>query len=308
MKVSEFTFDSSTAHNKIFTRLYEPDGEPKAVLQISHGMAEHSALYKPFCEYMAQRGFVVVINDHLGHGRSVTSGALYGHFGEKGGLYNVVEDQRNLQSIMREKYPELPYFLMGHSMGSFYARQYLCEWGSELDGAIILGTGFQPKALVAFARTVCRVLAVFFGWQHRSRLVAELSFLGYNKGLEGRTTHDWLNRDHAEVDKYLADERCTFTFTLNAYYSMFTGILRLYDPAFLARMPKDLPVLFLAGDADPVGERSAGVRRAVQSMKDAGMRDVQVKFYPGARHELLVETNRAEVFADIGDFVERHLP
>ena len=100
MKVSEFTFDSSTAHNKIFTRLYEPDGEPKAVLQISHGMAEHSALYKPFCEYMAQRGFVVVINDHLGHGRSVTSGALYGHFGEKGGLYNVVEDQRNLQSIM----------------------------------------------------------------------------------------------------------------------------------------------------------------------------------------------------------------
>ena len=105
MKVSEFTFDSSTAHNKIFTRLYEPDGEPKAVLQISHGMAEHSALYKPFCEYMAQRGFVVVINDHLGHGRSVTSGALYGHFGEKGGLYNVVEDQRNLQSIMREKYP-----------------------------------------------------------------------------------------------------------------------------------------------------------------------------------------------------------
>ena len=110
------------------------------------------------------------------------------------------------------------------------------------------------------------------------------------------------------MDKYLADERCTFTFTLNAYYSMFTGILRLYDPAFLARMPKDLPVLFLAGDADPVGERSAGVRRAVQSMKDAGMRDVQVKFYPGARHELLVETNRAEVFADIGDFVERHLP
>ena len=139
-------------------------------------------------------------------------------------------------------------------------------------------------------------------------VVAELSFLGYNKGLEGRTTHDWLNRDPAEVDKYLADERCTFTFTLNAYYSMFTGILRLYDPAFLARMPKDLPVLFLAGDADPVGERSAGVRRAVQSMKDAGMRDVQVKFYPGARHELLVETNRAEVFADIGDFVERHLP
>ena len=140
MKVSEFTFDSSTAHNKIFTRLYEPDGEPKAVLQISHGMAEHSALYKPFCEYMAQRGFVVVINDHLGHGRSVTSGALYGHFGEEGGLYNVVEDQRNLQSIMREKYPELPYFLMGHSMGSFIAREFAAAYGNSLTAVVFMGT------------------------------------------------------------------------------------------------------------------------------------------------------------------------
>ena len=307
MKVSEFTFDSSTAHNKIFTRLYEPDGEPKAVLQISHGMAEHSALYKPFCEYMAQRGFVVVINDHLGHGRSVTSGALYGHFGEKGGLYNVVEDQRNLQSIMREKYPELPYFLMGHSMGSFYARQYLCEWGDELDGAIIMGTGYQPKALVQLARTICRVLAVFHGWHYRSKLVARLSFLGYNKGLEGRTAHDWLNRDPVEVDRYRADERCTFIFTLNAYYSMFSGILRLYDPALLARVPKDLPLLFLAGDADPVGEQGAGVKRAVKSLLDAGVKNIEVKLYPSARHELLVELNREEVFADIGDWLERRL-
>ena len=123
-------------------------------------------------------------------------------------------------------------------MGSFYARQYLCEYGRELNGAIIMGTGFQPKALVKVAKTLCRVLATFHGWHYRSSLVASLSFMGYNKGLEGRTTHDWLNRDQAEVDKYLAEERCTFTFTLNAYYSMFSGILRLHDPAFLARMPK----------------------------------------------------------------------
>ena len=166
-------------------------------------------------------------------------------------------------------------------MGSFYARQYLCEYGHELDGAIIMGTGFQPKALVQFAKTLCRALAVFHGWQYRSKFVANMSFMGYNKGLEGRTTHDWLNRDQAEVDKYLADERCTFTFTLNAYYSMFSGILRLHDPAFLAKMPKDLPLLFLAGDAD--------------------------KLYPGARHELLVETNHQEVFEDIGSWLEKHL-
>ena len=132
-------------------------------------------------------------------------------------------------------------------------------------------------------------------------------FWAYNKGLEGRTTHDWLNRDPAEVDKYLADERCTFTFTLNAYYSMFSGILRLHDPAFLAKMPKDLPLLFLAGDADPVGEQGKGVRRAIQSLKDAGVQNIECKLYPGARHELLVETNKQEVFADIADWLDRQL-
>lgn len=284
-----------------------PEGEVRAILQLSHGMVEFIDRYKPLAESLAQRGILVTGNDHLGHGGSIRTKADYGYFAEPDGNRAVLEDLHSVTKLTKQLYPGVPYFLLGHSMGSFYARQYLCEWGEELDGAIIMGTGFQPKALVTFARAVCRVLAVFFGWQHRSKLVAKLSFLGYNKGLEGRTTHDWLNRDHAEVDKYLADERCTFTFTLNAYYSMFSGILRLYDPAFLDRMPKDLPVLFLAGDADPVGERSAGVKRAVESMKNAGMRNVRVKFYPGARHELLVETNKLEVFADIGDFVEQQL-
>ena len=163
------------------------------------------------------------------------------------------------------------------------------------------------EALVQLARTICRVLAVFHGRHYRSKLVARLSFLGYNKGLEGRTAHDWLNRDPVEVDRYRADERCTFIFTLNAYYSMFSGILRLYDPALLARVPKDLPLLFLAGDADPVGEQGAGVKRAVKSLLDAGVKNIEVKLYPSARHELLVELNREEVFADIGDWLERRL-
>ena len=192
-------------------------------------------------------------------------------------------------------------------MGSFYARQYLCEYGRELDGAIIMGTGFQPKGLVKVAKTLCQVLAVFHGWHYRSSFVANLSFMGYNKGLEGRTTHDWLNRDQAEVDKYLAEERCTFTFTLNAYYSMFSGILRLHDPDFLARMPKDLPLLFLSGDADPVGEQGKGVRRAIQSLKDAGVQNIESIFYPGARHELLVETNKLEVFSDIAAWLDKQL-
>ena len=303
----DFTLPSSAPGRMLHAFRCVPEGEVRAIVQLSHGMVEFIDRYKPLAEYLAARGILVTGNDHLGHGGSIRTRADYGYFAEPDGNRTVLDDLHAMTVLTKQLYPGVPYFLLGHSMGSFYARQYLCEWGSELDGAIILGTGFQPKALVAFARTVCRVLAVFFGWQHRSRLVAELSFLGYNKGLEGRTTHDWLNRDQAEVDKYLAEERCTFTFTLNAYYSMFSGILRLHDPAFLARMPKDLPLLFLSGDADPVGEQGKGVRRAIQSLKDAGVLNIESIFYPGARHELLLETNKLEVFADIAAWLDKQL-
>ena len=303
----DFTLPSSAPGRMLHAFRCVPEGEVRAIVQLSHGMVEFIDRYKPLAEYLAARGILVTGNDHLGHGGSIRTRADYGYFAEPDGNRAVLDDLHAMTVLTKKLYPGVPYFLLGHSMGSFYARQYLCEWGSELDGAIILGTGFQPKALVAFARTVCRVLAVFFGWQHRSRLVAELSFLGYNKGLEGRTTHDWLNRDQAEVDKYLAEERCTFTFTLNAYYSMFSGILRLHDPAFLARMPKDLPLLFLSGDADPVGEQGKGVRRAIQSLKDAGVQNIESIFYPGARHELLVETNKLEVFGDIAAWLDKQL-
>ena len=303
-RMIDFTLPSTVPGRTLHAFRCVPEGGVRAIVQLSHGMVEFIDRYKPLAEYLAVRGILVTGHDHLGHGGSIRTKADYGYFAEPDGNRAVLDDLHAMTALTKELYPGVPYFLLGHSMGAFYARQYLCEWGNELDGAIIMGTGFQPKALVTLARTVCRVLAVFFGWQHRSKLVANLSFLGYNKGLEGRTTHDWLNRDQAEVDKYLADERCTFIFTLNAYYSMFTGILRLYDPAFLAKMPKKLPLLFLAGDADPVGERSAGVKRAVQSLRDAGAENIKVKFYRGARHELLVETNRQEVFADIGDWID----
>ena len=284
-----------------------PEGEVRAILQLSHGMVEFIDRYKPLAESLAQRGILVTGNDHLGHGGSIRTKADYGYFAEPDGNRAVLEDLHAVTKLTKQLYPGVPYFLLGHSMGSFYARQYLCEYGQELSGAIIMGTGHQPKALVQFARSTCRALAAVHGWQYRSKLVANLSFMGYNKGLEGRTTHDWLNRDAAEVDKYLADERCTFTFTLNAYYSMFSGILRLHDPAFLARMPKDLPLLFLAGTADPVGDRGKGVLRAIQSLKAAGVQNIRCKLYPGARHELLVETNRQEVFADIAAWLNDQL-
>ena len=305
--LTEFTFLSSDGKTRLHAMQWLPEGTPRAVLQISHGVAEHIGRYDGFARYLNEQGLAVVGHDHLGHGGSIRTKDDYGFFAQPDGNRAVLADLHAMTVHTKELYPGVPYFLLGHSMGSFYARQYLCEYGRELDGAIIMGTGFQPKALVKTAKTLCRVLAVFHGWHYRSSLVANLSFMGYNKGLEGRTTHDWLNRDQAEVDKYLAEERCTFTFTLNAYYSMFSGILRLHDPAFLARMPKDLPLLFLSGDADPVGEQGKGVRRAIQSLKDAGVLNIESIFYPGARHELLLETNKLEVFADIAAWLDKQL-
>ena len=306
-KMVDFTLPSTAPGRTLHAFYCEPDGPVRAVVQLSHGMVEFIDRYKPLAESLAAQGIAVTGNDHLGHGGSIRTKADYGYFAQPDGNRAVLDDLHRMTEFAKQRWPGVPYFLLGHSMGSFYARQYLCEWGSELEGAIILGTGFQPRALVRLAKGICRVQAALFGWQHRSKLVERLSFAGYNNGLEGRTTHDWLNRDAAEVDKYLADERCTFTFTVNAYYSMFSGILRLHDPAFVAQMPKDLPLLFLAGDADPVGERGKGVERAVQSLRDAGVQNIEVKFYPGARHELLVETNRREVFADIADWIEKQL-
>ena len=303
----DFTLPSTVPGRMLHAFRCIPEGEVRAIVQLSHGMVEFIDRYKPLAEDLAGRGILVTGHDHLGHGGSIRTKDDYGYFAQPDGNRAVLDDLHAMTTLTKQLYPGVPYFLLGHSMGSFYARQYLCEYGAELDGAILMGTGYQPKALVTLARTVCRVLAVFFGWQHRSKLVRDLSFLGYNKGLEGRTPHDWLNRDQAEVDKYRADERCMFTFTLNAYYSMFTGILRLYDPDFLNRMPKDLPLLFLAGDADPVGEQSKGVQRAIDSLKAVGVQNITQKFYPGARHELLMELNRQEVFADIGNWLDQQL-
>lgn len=304
----DFTLPSTVPGRTLHAFRCVPDGEVRAVLQLSHGMAEHIDRYKPLAEYLAASGILVTGHDHLGHGGSIRSEEDLGFFAQPDGNRAVLEDLHAMTALTRELYPDVPYFLLGHSMGSFYARQYLCEYGSELSGAIIMGTGCQPKALVLTAKTLCRVLAVFLGWHHRSKFVANLSFMGYNKGLEGRTNSDWLNRDAAEVGKYIADPKCGFTFTLNAYYSMFTGILRLYDPLLLAQVPKELPLLFLAGDADPVGEQGKGVLRAVQSLKDAGVQNIRCILYPGARHELLLERNHLEVFANIRNWLDEQIP
>ena len=287
-----------------------PEGRPRAVLQMTHGMVEYIGRYEQLACWLADRGVAAVGHDHLGHGGSVVSREEYGYFGRPDGNRLLLDDIHRV-TRWAKALPELeglPWFLLGHSMGSFYARQYLCEYGGELQGAILMGTGWQPRAAARAGRALCHLLAAFHGWRYRSKLVDSMAFGSYNRSFRpARTSKDWLNRDEKEVDRYLSEERCSFRFTLNGYNSLFTALERLCDKELLARAPKDLPVLFLSGDDDPVGDRGRGVQKAAQSLRDAGMRQVEVKLYPGARHELLVELNRQEVFADIGSFIQNQI-
>ncbi len=304
-KKEDFHFDSSSGTTKIHAVLHIPETEIKAILQISHGMVEFIDRYDDFAGFLNSKGILVAGNDHLGHGESITSKENYGYFAESEGNDAVLNDLHKLTGIVKDRYPDVPYFLLGHSMGSFYARQYLCEFGDELDGAIIMGTGYQRRILVKLGKTLTSIMAAFRGWRYRSHLIDDMAFGGYNKRFEpSRTPKDWLTKDDEIVDAYLSDERCTFIFTLNAYYNMFKGIDRLYDKRFLEHMPKELPVLFVSGEDDPVGEFSKGVLRAVKSFDSVGMSNVKLKLYPGDRHEILNETDRITVYEDICAWIE----
>lgn len=287
-----------------------PEGRPRAVLQMTHGMVEYIGRYEELARFLAGQGIAAVGHDHLGHGGTAATKEDYGYFGRPDGNRLLLDD---IFAVTRwaKALPALaglPWFLLGHSMGSFYARQYLCEHGGELSGAILMGTGWQPRAAALAGRALCHLLAAFKGWHYRSKLVDGMAFGSYNRSFApARTSKDWLNREGREVDRYLADERCSFRFTLNGYDSLFTGLARLCDKRLLAQAPKDLPLLFLSGADDPVGSRGKGVERAAQSLRDAGVRHIAVKLYPAARHELLLELNRQEVFADIQAFMEQHI-
>ena len=296
----EFYFTSSCGTTKIHAVRYIPEGNITAILQITHGMVEYIERYEDFALFMASKGFLVTGHDHLGHGKSINSKEEWGYFAKEDGNKAVLYDIYQLTQITKEAYPNLPYFLLGHSMGSFYTRQYLCQFGQELDGAIVMGTGCQPLALVKSGMLLIQIIALFKGWRYRCRFIDNMAFGSYNKAFEpGRTPKDWLSKDTAIVDHHATDERCNFTFTLNAYYNMFKGISRLYDKNLLSNMPKNLPVFFVAGSMDPVGDFGKGVLKVVDMFRKIGMKNVKVKLYEDDRHEILNETDRSQVYMDL---------
>ncbi len=308
MKKEQFYFDSRDNGSRIHAVRYMPDdGNVRAVVQIVHGMAEYAERYEEFAEYLTDRGYVVTGEDHLGHGGSAGENG-FGYFCEKDPATVVVKDVHRLKKITQQAYPHVPYIILGHSMGSFILRNYLCSYGTEIQGAIIMGTGMQPGFLVGMGKLLAGICKVFAGDKHISKLLDQIAFGAYNSRFKpNRTKFDWLSRDEQKVDRYIEDPLCGFTFTVNGFRTLFELIGRTRKSEYLKKMPKDLPVLVVSGEEDPVGEFGKGVRRTVKSLETAGLEKLTCRLYPGARHEILNETDRESVMKDIFDWMEEHV-
>lgn len=306
IREEHFSFTSNHGSIKCHGVRWIPEGEVQAVLQISHGMAEYVERYREFATYLAQRGILVVGHDHIGHGDSVKSKDDYGYFAEENGNHILIADLRKVFQMTKKMYGDVPYILLGHSMGSFLVRQYLCEYGKEPDGAVICGTGYQPAIIPKLGMTICKAQAKQYGWNYRSVLLRQMSFGSYNqKFTPNRTPSDWLCRDETVVDTYEQDPKCGFDFTVNGYYNLFLGLSKIIRRENLKQMPKDLPVFFIAGEEDPVGNFGKGVRKVERLFRKSGMKNVECRLYPKDRHEILNELDKEQVYADVADWMKR---
>jgi alpha-beta hydrolase superfamily lysophospholipase len=277
-----------------------PDGEVKAVLQIAHGMAEHGYRYERLAEFLNKTGYAVYANDHRGHGKSIPQGAVPGHMADENGWEKAVDDLSLINKDLKERHPGLPVFLMGHSMGSFMAQDYLARYGDSVVGAALSATNGPPGTIGKVAQLVSRIEKLRNGNEGHSTLLANMSFKAFNKAFApNRTEFDWLSRDEAEVDKYVDDPMCGFDCSIATWIGLLDALTRIASDKAVSAMNKFKPIFIFAGDADPVGENTRGIKRLLKAYDKHGFENVDHKFYPDGRHELLNDTNRDEVMADL---------
>ena len=306
MKKENIYFESRDGVSKLHAIVWSDETKkPIGILQIIHGMAEYIDRYDDFARFMVEKGFVVVGDDHLGHGDSVGENGTFGYFCKKDPATVLVRDEHRLKKLMEAKYTGVPYYILGHSMGSFIARNYLNRYGSGIQGMIVMGTGNQSKALLSASKVLVGLTGFFCGEKHVAKFINKLAFGTYNRAIEdAKTNVDWLTKDETIVDKYIADERCGFTFTVNGFRGLFELIYRLQKPKNLTSIPKDIPIFFVSGEEDPVGDYGEGVIGAKNALVRAGLENVSMKLYPGDRHEILNETDKDIVYQDIYEWLE----
>ncbi|MEG1632597.1 MAG: alpha/beta hydrolase [Oscillospiraceae bacterium] len=298
---NEYTFTSADRITQIHVHEWIPDCDINGVVQLVHGIAEYIERYEGFARFLAAKGFVVVGNDHLGHGKSVLSQDDIGFFAERDGWMKVVSDVEKLRVLTAKKYPGVPYFIFGHSMGSFLTRTHLIRFpDAPITGVVLSGTGQNPSAVVMAGSLLCDTAILKNGPRSRSKTINDIAFGTYNKSFEPRRTDfDWLSSDPAIVDAYVADPLCGFLPTVGLFRDMMWGMRYNAKPANLKEMNKELPVYLMSGDKDPVGSDGIGVAKVYGAFLKAGMKDVLYKFYPEGRHEMLNEMNKDDVMKDI---------
>lgn len=309
VKRETVAFTSTDGHTQVHGEIWWPERKACGVVQLVHGMAEHIMRYEPFALYLNERGFVVCGHDHVGHGTSVDTTDDWGCLPVRGGRDILVGDVGRMRAVVRGKVDaSLPHFLFGHSMGSFVVRAYISECGQGLAGAVICGTGHIPPATSAAGNIVARIIARVRGERYVSKLLGDLSVGAYAKAIEDpRTPLDWLSHDEANVDAYIADERCGFAFSAGGNATLTALTKEVCTPACCARVPANLPLLYIAGDGDPVGDQGKGVRTAAAMAREAGSTDVTCTIYEHMRHEILNETDGQRVMDDVATWMEERI-
>ncbi len=287
-------------------RLWLPNGHPRAVVQLVHGIAEHTARYDHFARYLTEHDLAVAAEDHMGHGGSISKATPQGCFA--GGWQGAVEDVHILFEHMQMQI-DAPFFLLGHSMGSFLTRSFLIRYPeTRLRGAILSGTAWQPNAVLLTGRAICRLEICRHGEQGVSHLAYNLAFGAYNRHCKpARTSSDWISRDEQQVDLYNADPLCGFVPSVGLLSDMMQGIAYNQKTEHLQQMNPALPVLFMSGDKDPVGSYGKGVIQSARAFERAGMQDIGVRLWPGGRHEMLNEINRDAVYRTVLDWLNEKI-
>ena len=308
---TEHTFLSADGKTGIHAVKRVPDsGECKAILQIVHGMVEYIERYEAFAAYMEQNGILVVGHDHLGHGESVTSRDQWGYFAPGHPSDILVEDIHALRLQTQQAYPDLPYFILGHSMGSYLLRKYIAIYGEGLSGVILSGTGYVSPSACAVAGKLCGLIAAFRGWEYRSIFISSLAFgKSYQRfDMTGSKPElSWLTKDVSIVERYYKDPKCTYTFTLNGYLGLFESVGFDCRRENVDKIPKNLPVLIVSGRDDPVGDLGVGVLKVNEMFKAAGLKDLTCRLYEHDRHEILNELDKDQVFLDILTWIQRRV-
>lgn len=307
MKKEEMTIPSTDEKTELHVITWAPDEEPKAVVQLVHGMAEYMERYDEFARYLTTRGYAVIGHDHLGHGKSVTDPSKLGFFAEENGDKIVILDMYGVTQLAGRLWPDKPVFILGHSMGSFLVRRYITRYSDDIAGAVVMGTGDQPAAASAFGLAIANSKKKRHGNMYISSTLDKMALGNNNKPFRpNRTPVDWLSVNEENVDRYMADELCGFSFTVSAYADFFKVLQDLAHNADVEKLSHGLPVLITSGELDPVGGEKA-CKAVLAKYKGLGMEDVTLKLYPGDRHEILNENDREQVYEDLGDWFDSKL-